>query len=181
MLKSFLFLLPITTFAQIKLPPADINAPVVHAGYSVQRSGYSIELSQLWTLDTSGAMGTDLIAYLPKEDENDNFSENLNVLVQDLSGKNIDLKEFTRISVSQVESMLGKDAILENEYYHTDAGPYHKLIYCGKLGMLQLCTIQYFFVRNDKAWVLTFSVKQEELQSYQAIAEQSMNTFRLNN
>ncbi|MEZ5172105.1 MAG: hypothetical protein R2850_00980 [Bacteroidia bacterium] len=176
----FLLLFPIITVAQVKRPPADLpRNPEIKASNSVSRNGYTVEIPLAWSIDTSGTMGTDLIAFLPKTSEDDNFSENLNIIIQDLKGMDIDLKKFTEISVKQVKSMVGEDALTENEFYQTDAGPYHKLVYNGKIGMLDLTTIQHFFVRNEKAYIITFSIKKNETDSYKNLAEQVMNTFRI--
>ena len=57
------------------------------------KDSYNIQYPKTWKLDTSKSMGVDLFIFSPLENETDKFRENVNILIQDLRGQNIDLEK----------------------------------------------------------------------------------------
>lgn len=51
-------------------------------------------------------MGTSLIILSPLESEKDTFRENVNLLIQDLTGLDIGLDQYTKISEDQMKACL---------------------------------------------------------------------------
>ena len=58
---------------------------------------YSIQYPLSWNLNQN-QMGTSFIILSPMESEQDKFSENVNLVIQDMTGKDIDLDKYTKIS-----------------------------------------------------------------------------------
>jgi hypothetical protein len=67
-----------------------------------EKNTYIIEYPKSWRPDTSKIMGTDLFLFSPLENENDKFSENINILIQDLGEQNITLEQYKKLTDNQL-------------------------------------------------------------------------------
>ncbi len=141
--------------------------------------GYSIDYPADWMLDESGQAGTAFIFFSPLESEDDEFSENVNFIVQDLQGMKIGLDEYTEISVEQVNTYFGNSTILENKRLKKDGKEFHKLVYTGVQGQFDLHFHQHYWIFGGKAFVLTFTTEKDKYQQYKDFAEKIMNSFKL--
>ena len=140
-------------------------------------SNYSIQYPPDWELNQSGLMNTSFILFSPLESSDDKFRENVNLLIQDLSGKKIDLNKFTEISTEQVKTMILNSHIIENKRIKNNAGEYHKMHYSGDQGAFHLEFEQYYWVFKDKAYVLTFTCEQTKFTKFKEMAENILNSF----
>ncbi len=138
---------------------------------------FSIQYPSDWQLDTSKTMGIDVILMSELEGFQDNFRENVNVLVQDLAGTNIGLTEFATISEQQVETLITDSSIEYSMKEEGPAGEFHRVIYTGKQGIYNLKCEQYYFVKNERAYVLTFTAPVEKFDEYVEKAELIMDSF----
>ena len=55
---------------------------------SFSNNDFSIEYPATWKLDTSNTFTKDFFLYSPLENESDKFSENINLVIQDLANMN---------------------------------------------------------------------------------------------
>src|SRR5437867_1047648 len=69
------------------------------------KESYQIRYPGSWTFDTSKMMGSEFFIFSPKENDNDKFSENVSLVIQDLKGQNIDLDKYAQISEGQIKSL----------------------------------------------------------------------------
>lgn len=146
---------------------------------TLDENEYSIEYPNNWELNTSGEMGTSFFLFSASESENDNFRENINLLIQDLAAYNLDLESFTELSINQVESFIPESKINTNETLKKNGVEFQKVIYTGKQQELLLKFIQYYWVINKKAYILTFSSEEMAFTKYADVAERIMNSFSL--
>jgi hypothetical protein len=120
------------------------------------------------------------IIFAPLESPEDKFKENVNLLIQDLSGKNIDLDKFTEITIEQVQNYIKNAEITENKRLKNDNGEYQKFIYSGEVGAFSLKFEQYCWIVNEKAYILTFTAEKEKFDNnYQEFVEVVLNSFVL--
>lgn len=142
---------------------------------------YSIQYPDSFELNQSGQMGESFILFSKHTSEEDPFRENINLLVQDLTGQNndIDLDKYVELSEGQVQSMLTDGNIIESKRLTTDSKEYHKIIYTGKQDELDLKWLQYYWVGNNKAYVLTLTCEENQYDAYATVGEKIMNSFRL--
>lgn len=147
---------------------------------SHENKNYSIEYPKDWELDESGQMGTSFILFSSLSSQRDLFKENVNLLVQDLTGYNLDLEKFVEVSEDQIEKMLSNGKIIESERVPMETLSYHKVIYSGKQGEFDLKFEQYYWVVEDRAYVLTFTCEEDQFDTYKPIGEKILNTFKLN-
>ncbi|MEZ4920440.1 MAG: hypothetical protein R2792_15160 [Saprospiraceae bacterium] len=145
----------------------------------ISSDAYSIQCPPDWNVDRSGQMGTELLLTSTALDSQDVFTENVNLLVQDLNGYEMTLKEFVELSESQVLAILKDPKILFSEEQKDGPEPYHKIIYTGNFGALDLHFEQYYWVQETKAYVLTFTCAADQAEAHQELGEKILDSFEL--
>jgi hypothetical protein len=139
---------------------------------------YSVQYPSTWELDQSGKMGTSFFIFSALESEQDKFSENINLLIQDLTGKNIDLNKYTEISEGQIKTLAINSNLIESKREKKET-EYHKIIYTADQGNFRLKFEQYYWVIANKAYVLTFTCEQARFDAFKATGERILNSFKL--
>jgi hypothetical protein len=143
------------------------------------QSSYSVKYPSTWELDISGQNGTSFALFSPLESNKDKFQENVNLLVQDLEGQNVDLDRYTEISEAGIKTMITNSALIESKRIKNGNDEYHKIIYSGDQGIFHLQFEQYYWVINEKAFVLTFTSEKAKFADYKTIGEEILNSFIL--
>lgn len=138
-----------------------------------------IEYPDNWDENTSGQMGTRFILFSPLESDSDHFRENVNLLIQDLHNEDIDLALYAELSENQVKTLVTDGEILTSKRQNNENGAHHKLIYNGKQGIFELRFEQYFWIIDDKAYVLTFTSEQDKYDMYKADSDKILKSFQL--
>lgn len=158
---------------------ADNNLKTTGDWKILELPNFSIEYPSGWDLDQSGQMGTSFILFSPLESEKDAFRENVNLLIQDLTGYNIDLNSYTEISEQQIKTMVTNSTLFESKRVNNGNQEYHKIIYAGDQGIFRLKFEQYYWVISDKAYVLTLTCQEHKYEDFKAIGEKIINSFKL--
>ena len=127
-------------------------------------------------LDESGKNGSTFCLYTKNTKTDDNFVENLNLIIQNLDGMNIDLDKFVTISDSQIKT---NGNLIESKRILCKHHEYQRYLFEGKMNNFDLKFLQYDFVKNNKAYVLTYTAKKEDFEIYLPQMEESMNSFTL--
>ena len=144
---------------------------------TISQDAFSIKCPSDWTTDTSKSMGADVFMY-KKEDANDAFAENINVLVQDLSGYDLNLDSYTELSERQIKTMVTRGKIMSSERINSGSFPYHKIIYTGIQNDRKLKFLQHFYIKDKKAYVLTLTCAENQFDKYLAIGSTIFKSFR---
>lgn len=157
----------------------DITQNAALANWQVHKNAvYEISYPPNWEMNTNGLMATDFLLFSPVEDEADLFRENVSLLVQDLTGYDLDLERYTKISEEQITMLVTNDILISSERKGTGDNAYQKVIYSGEQGIYELQFEQYYWVRNDKAYVLTFTAEQSEFEKYRKDGEHVLESFK---
>jgi len=115
--------------------------------------------------------------FTEKTNSSDDFIESINLIIQNLKNMNIDLNKFVEITEGQVRDN-GK--LISSERIATKGNQeYQKLVYELKMGDNVLKIFQYDFVKDEKAYILTFTSKSSEFDNYSKEMIKIMNTFKL--
>jgi hypothetical protein len=138
---------------------------------------YSIKYPADWELNQSGEMGTSFIFFSPLDANQDKFRDNVNLIIQDLSGYNLDLNKYVEISEAQVKTMITNSILIESTRINTGSDEFHRMIYTGDQGMFHLKFEQFFWVKNDKAYVLTLTCEQDNFSDFKEVGEAILNSF----
>jgi hypothetical protein len=140
-------------------------------------TNYTIQYPPNWELNQSGQMGTSFIFFSPLENDKDQFKDNVNLLVQDLTGRNIDLNKFVEISEGQVKTMITNSTLIESTRLKNATPEFHKMVYSGDQGIFHLKFEQYFWVINQQAYILTLTCEQNKSSDYKENGEKILNSF----
>lgn len=139
---------------------------------------YSIKYPQSWMLNKSGQMGITFSLLNIEASKSDLFNENINLIIQDLAGYNIDLNEYVEISENQIKTLVTDGEIISNQRLKKDGKEYHVLIYSGRQGTLNLRFEQRFWIQNNKAYVLTLTSEVAFFENTKEI-EGVLDSFRV--
>lgn len=147
---------------------------------ALNESSYSIQYPEKWDLDKSGKMGISLLLLSKQSSPQDQFRENVNLLIQDLQGQNINLDKYVEISEGQIKTMITNGNLIESKRLRENGSEYQKVIYTGDQGVYKLKFEQYYWIKNGKAYVLTLTCELDQFETYKMFGEKILNSFRLN-
>ena len=147
---------------------------------SIDENGFSIQYPENWDMNKTEQMGV-CLAFLSKQTSpQDKFRENVNVLIQDLSGKNIDLDKYVVISEEQIKTMITNATLLESKRLSKNGSEFQKVIYTGDEGIFKLKFEQYYLIKDDKAYIITLTCEIDQFDAYKKTGEKILNSFQLN-
>lgn len=146
---------------------------------TLEKQNYSIQYPKDWSLNEEGVMGTAFFLFSPLESTNDNFRENVNLIIQDLSGQNIGLDKYVKVSEEQLKTMITNADLLESKRIKTANDEYHYIAFTGDQGIYKLKFIQQYWIKNQKAYVLTFSCENNKFKDYKKIGDEILQSFKL--
>lgn len=142
-------------------------------------SNCEIQYPSDWEESTSGEYGTTFILYSPNEGPSDKFRENINFMIQDLQGQIKDLDAYVELSESQVETIVKNGEMITSKRENNKNGEHHKMIYYGTQGDMNLRFEQYFWVKDDKAYLLTFTSEKDAFKRIEKVSKKIVASFRL--
>ncbi|MDZ4664729.1 MAG: hypothetical protein SGJ15_07625 [Bacteroidota bacterium] len=153
------------------------SPPKIEKGWKTfSQDNYTIQYPENWLLDSAPKMGMSLVVFSKLTSPNDQFKENINLLVQDLKGKNIDLTKYVEISEEQISTLAANGKLIETKRRKENGSEFQKMIYTSDDQMFKLKYEQYYWIKNEKAYVLTCEASQFE--TYKAPGEKIMNSFK---
>jgi hypothetical protein len=151
----------------------------------LSKENYTIKHPPRWEVNTSGEMGTSFILFSPLVSKSEKFRTNINLIIQDLEGFDIDsrtinLKEYTERSIVEIKNQNTKSGgkIISSDLINVNGISHQKVIYTGvsKEG-LKLQYEQYYWVEKNKAYVLTLTCQEYKFIDYQATGEKIFDSF----
>lgn len=138
---------------------------------------YKIEYPSHWELDLSTKLNTSFIILSPKNGVMDFFKENINLIVQDLTGLNYTLDVYTTMTENYINFQLPEGKIIVSNRLTKNNMACHQLIYTGVQNMRKLKFEQYYWIVNDKIFLITFTCTNDTFNDYQSIGEKIIKTF----
>jgi len=145
----------------------------------IKREHYSLSYPRSWAVDTSKMFGMDLFLLSPRVDSLDQFSENLNVFVQDLHGQNYNLSKMGQESENQIKNMVTDVEIIESRLDSTASDLYYSLKYKGRQGKFLLTTEQRYYLKDEIGFALTFTMQNGKEKEYSLASEKIFGSFKL--
>lgn len=145
-----------------------------------KKDNYQIEYPENWSLDTTKKTAADFIVFSPLTSDKDEFKENLNLVIQDLSGLNFDLDNFTALSEQQIQNYMEESELIENERLKKGDQEYQHLIYTAKNAGRVLRFEQYYWIIRDTAYVLSFTAELEQFEEYKNSSKRILDSFIVN-
>ena len=141
------------------------------------KDNYKIQFPENWRLDTSRFMGTEFYIFSPLENDTDKFSENVNGLIQDLGTQNINIEKYKEITDKQFAEMAPDCNVLESSIIKTNEKEYFKTTYSMTQSIFRLKITSICFIKNSKAYLVTFSAEFDKYEQYKKVGEEIINSF----
>lgn len=115
----------------------------------------------------------------PKENDKDLFQENLNLMLQDLSKKPMNLEQYTELTKKQIVDNLGASAIVSLKNVTISGQQGKEFVYNMNYQGNKLKVKQCWIIKNHNAYLLTYTAEPEQYNKYENIAVEMMNSFKL--
>jgi hypothetical protein len=141
----------------------------------IEKGNYKIQCPKTWTIDSTGVMGTKLVLLSEYEDESDRFRDNVNLVIQNLVGQGIDIKKYAELSEKQMEGFASQ--VYESKLETGVRGPYYKITYAVTQGKFHLKIKSLCFIRNEMAYLVTFTSEESKFDKFIAVSEMMMDSF----
>ena len=148
--------------------------PLMTEWKTLDTTEFSIRYPADWELNQSGASGTSFFLLSPNQPDQI-FRNNVNLIIQDLTGMSIDLDEYVAISEDQVKQFITSSSMIRSER----VGKKHVLEYSGAQGQFSLRWLQYMWISNNRAFVLTFTADQVSYGQAISLSQEIMDSFRI--
>jgi len=139
---------------------------------------YSIHYPDSFKLDQSEMMGSEFSILFESETEGE-YPENINLTVENLPGSDINLDMYAGIAVPQIESEVVDGNVTENITIEVNGEECQKVVFTGKFEKYSLKWQQYCWIKNYKAYVLTFTSDADEFDENIGVGQMIMNSFIL--
>ena len=140
---------------------------------------FSISYPDSFEVNTSGMMNASLFLFSKQRGQEDLFRENVNIIVQDLSGHNIDLDQYVSISEEQIRNLVTESRIIETVRVKAFETEYHKVIFTGVQGQFDLKFVQHYYLKGSDAFILTFTCEISEFEKYEHVGNEILKSFKI--
>lgn len=145
----------------------------------LDRDGYSIQYPSDWEVDESGQMNTTLILLSAQEDPMDSFQENVNLLLQNLTGMGIDLDKFVEVSLAQIKVMIADNEVLDSQRKEAQGQEFHQVVFKGQQSGFDLTFVQYYWIIEETAYVLTLTAETDKYEKFKATGLKILDSFMI--
>lgn len=127
---------------------------------------------------TEQVMGATAAFLSPQEGTSDDFQENVMINVQDISASPMTLEQYTQLGINQIKQIITDASIIESNTTTLGGNLAHDLVFTGKQGQYNLKWNQVFTVKNNKAYVLTYTAKMNTYDNFLEAAKEIKESFR---
>jgi len=147
--------------------------------YQNDQYGFSIKYPASWALKEN-VNEADVIFYSPVENELDFFRENVNVVVQDISGNPMNLEEYSETAIEQMEAVFGENllTIESGPTYIAKQGGY-KYVFIGKTPETELKYMTVWLIRGLDSYQLTYTSLASQYDQYLSKVKRMFKSFRI--
>ena len=145
----------------------------------VKTKAYSVDYPPNWTLDQSSSDGTEFTLFPPKARGNGGFTANLNFVIQDISGRDLNLDKYAILSERQVHTLVENSKLIAAERIDSMRPAFHQIVYTGDHDKKRLKWKMRFWVLKDKAYILTYTATKEDFGLHIERVDEIMDTCKL--
>lgn len=151
-----------------------IFSQTISLDQSVEAELYSIKYPSFWSVNETPAKKTKLVLWT--DAVVGQFLSNINLMVHNLEGMNLDLDGYTNKSLEQI-NLKGK--LISSNRKTNNNIQFHEVVFEMPYENYELRYMQYYFVKDTKAYVLTYTTTIDKYESLIGEAQQIMNSFSL--
>ncbi len=152
------------------------------AFYNNPTAGFHMKYPQKWTVKENPMEGAAVVFISPKENELDYFQENVNIVVQDLSKKPMNLDEYSNLAITQLIAVFKSNVdMIESKSIFWANKPAHKIVYIGKGDNGARTKLMHIWIiQRTTAYQLTYAAQEAQYDKYIGLVNTMVNSFRLN-
>lgn len=158
--------------------PVIIIAQEQNESVKYEKDNYSIEYPSNWILNDSGENGTKFFLYPTNSVSSDIFTENINLILQNLSDTTITLEKYKGLVEKQISGMLTEPKIASSEIKNKNGLKSHQLIAEGKSGDYKFKTIIYTYLIEKQIYTLTFITLYDNYENNHIESLRVMDGFK---
>ncbi|MES2555021.1 MAG: PsbP-related protein [Bacteroidota bacterium] len=146
---------------------------------TIETEEYSLQHPKEWKQEKQQQMGTEFMLMTSRTSALDEFKENINLVVQDISNTNLDLEKYTAISEEQIMEGMENAEMISSERTKKHGETAQQIIYTASYGKRKLKFEQYYWIKNSKAFILTMTCEADQFDTYKKVGEEILESFRL--
>lgn len=147
--------------------------------YVDQQAGFSIEYPRDWAYSPNRE-GVKVIFFSPIESDFDVFTENVNIVVQDISSKPMNVEQYSERVVRQIRAVFGDHIeIIESmpTYFANRQG--YRMVFQVKGDPQSMRMLMVWTVDGDWAYQLTYTAQPDTYTYYMEDVQKMMDSFRI--
>lgn len=135
--------------------------------YKSTTENFTVDYPEAWQLSENFTPQIVMMAIAPRESDNDDFSENINVVVDPTDLTGITVEYYRDLSAAGIKSVLTNvkvDSVgVDKVKSGMQAGT---IIYSHKAAGFNLKVLSYLFIIDNKGYVITCSAKASDFDKY---------------
>ncbi|XID92476.1 DcrB-related protein [Paenibacillaceae bacterium WGS1546] len=157
--------------------PAAPEAPTGYQEYVDEVYGTTFRYPEGWEVE--GSDGGTIVAtfFVPPEDENDVFEENVSVAIEDLGGEDVTLEILAEASKKQLGEAIANFQIVKEETAELDGLPYYSLHFSGTQGELDLIWQQVYMIVDGFTYIFTYTAEPESFDKFVGQASEIIGSW----
>jgi serine/threonine-protein kinase len=140
-------------------------------------SEYAVSYPSKWKLDQSGVVGTKFVIFAPEL--SGGFRTSVTLLIQDVTGSGVDLDRYFELSENKLRGLTANAEVIYSKKIRTGADDCKEFVFKGEQGAVHLKWRQRYWVKGNKAYVLTFTASQAGFDDYTLVADKIFNLFAI--
>ena len=121
-----------------------------------------------------------VLFYSPQENDLDFFKESVNVVVQDISGNPLNLKEYSQLAIEQMKVVFGDNMVIFESaptFFADQSG--YKLIFVGKGPETDLRYMSVWTIKGLTAYQVTYTALNSQYERYISKVKKMLKSFRI--
>lgn len=144
--------------------------------YSDPQSRFTISYPGNWAFNDKPENAVIKITS-PKENDNDDFRQNVNLQIGDYSAT---IEDYVSLNMSEVKKLMKGYREVSAMYFNRNSVRAYEVIYKGTYGDMayEMQVKQLFVVTKGTAYILTYVSKVDERDAYETTANKIFNTFK---
>lgn len=143
--------------------------------YKNNDKGFSIKYPSTWEYNASER--TEFILIRPLEKQDQVFRENVNLIISD--SQNLNLKEFTGVTKSQLKGQIRGYKELSTDYLELGGKKVARIIFQHNTYDLPLQAAYYIYLHNGKSYKITCTSTRKNFDEYKPIFQKIISSFNV--
>ncbi len=159
---------------------SDNTEDVVTEDKFISFSGEEFELSfpNEWVDATESNPNVTFVVVAPPDDKTDKFTENVSVVIQPLPDT-INAKKFLKLTEDQMMQFLPNHVMINKVVTKKNGIDCVKLEYQLERDNKEMRYLQEAYVKNGKAYIVTFTAEQIIFREYRNTAQRILDSFKI--